>query len=268
MDSRITIMHYTIPQRIYFKLFPFLSALANLAGRDTFIWYRDSKLYYDFRTDVGNKLFYLGAFEKKELSAIEPFLREDSVALDIGANIGTHAVFMASIARNGKVFAFEPGIPGYRFLLKNCANFYNIIPVSIGCSNKNDISPFFNAMDNAYSGLQDTGIKKIMSIQQILTIKIDDFVKLFGLNRVDFIKIDVEGLEDEVIEGAQETLRKYRPVVFSEILKKTNSSPEKTIGRFTKMDYRVYFIEHGILKETKTYTEPFYNYLFVPEERA
>lgn len=259
---------YTFSKRIYVRIFPFMYALAGMFGRDVYANIYGRKMYYDPRTDIGQKILRVGNFERAELSIIEKFITKDTVAIDIGANIGTYSLFLSHIATEGKIFAFEPSRDTYKFLLKNSNGIQNIFPVNMAASNKCAVATFYNATDNAYSGLKDTGKKPIVATEDVLTIRLDDFTRLFKLERIDFIKIDVEGNEDEVIEGAIETIQQYKPIVLAEICDEKNSAsnPEKTMHRIIELGYIAYVIQGWNLVPCSRHDSKYDNYLFVPKE--
>lgn len=258
---------YTLSKRVYLKIFPFIHALARVFGKNVYVKLYDRKVYYDPSTDIGQKLLRVGNFERAELAIIKKFITETTIAIDIGANIGTHALFFAHLATKGRVFAFEPSKNTYNLLLKNIDGVGNIFPVNMAASNKCGTAMFYNAIDNAYSGLKDTGKKPIVATENVLTVSLDDFAGLFNLDRIDFIKIDVEGNEEAVIEGAIETLTRHKPVVFAEICGGENLTPdpEKTINRVIGLGYAAYVIQGWNLVPFSKHDNDYYNYLFVPK---
>ena len=135
-------------------------------------------------------------------------LKEDWVCLDVGANIGYHSILMSRLAHKGLVYSFEPTITS-RMLRKNlafndCAN-VEVIEQAVG-----NVSG--NSKDALYRIWGRKPEKKSYSFTTI-----DDFVKSRGLARVDLIKVDVDGFDVEVLEGARETLAGLTPIVLVEL---------------------------------------------------
>jgi FkbM family methyltransferase len=136
------------------------------------------------------------------------------VVLDVGANIGTHTVQWAKkMAGWGEVIAIEPQESVYYALcgniaLNNCFNARAILGAAAATSG-DMLIPWLDPAQPANFGglsLQKDGTHPISSIA------IDDF----QLPRLDFMKIDVEGMELEVLKGACETIGRCRPTIVIE----------------------------------------------------
>lgn len=222
-------------------------------------------IIYNPNSDIGRNLFFNGHFEKNELSICKQYIAQDSIVLDIGANIGLHSVYFSSIASKGFVVAFEPAPQTYQLLLKNSGS-SKIISVNIGLSDKSEFVDFYEASDDAYSGLKDTKRKPIRNIRKVLVFKLDDLFANQLLQRIDFVKIDVEGFEQNVLLGMQHIIEKYRPVIFCEIYQgvNSNSHPDETVSLLTSKGYSAFVMAEGKLVPYEKHADALYNYLFVP----
>lgn len=222
---------------------------------------------YDPNTDIGRSLFFTGQFEREELGLCKQYLREDSVVVDIGANIGLHSIYFSQIAHKGIVLSIEPSNPTYRLLLNNIQNIKNILPLNIAVSDVNNIVDFYEASDNAYSSLKDTKRKRIKNTKKVISFKLDDILLKLGMSRIDFVKIDVEGFEQNVIIGMQGIINKYAPYIFCEIYRGDNSNndPEGTIKYITSLGYAAFTLKDAKLVEYAGHDDNYYNYLFIPK---
>jgi FkbM family methyltransferase len=222
--------------------------------------------YYYLKSDIGYNLFNKGEFEKKELALCERFINEDSNILDIGANIGIHSVYFSQIATKGNIISVEPQTHIYHVLIKNIENHHNITPINVAIFTEPKITSFFVAEDNAYSSLKDTQKKKILKKQNVITFPADYFKDIFP--KIDFIKIDVEGLENDVVESMKELMIQHKPIMFIEIYKGDNSNPdpEKTIQTIIDIGYEAYYVDDGELKAYIEHNDLFPNHFFLPKK--
>ena len=164
-----------------------------------------------------------GRFELEELTALEthvfPRLAAREVCLDIGANIGNHAVFFADHFR--RVLAFEPHPRIFRLLELNAELRDNIEVFQVGLSDRAgrvSAAPLPGNVGTTSIRRADQGGDGGAAQVAFDVVRLDDIDEVRALERVDFVKIDVEGHEVEALEGARETLMRHRPVVALEVL--------------------------------------------------
>lgn len=135
-------------------------------------------------------------------------VKEDWVQLDAGANVGYHSILMGSLAPFGEVHSFEP-TDTHEMLMQNLKNakLSNVTAVrkGLGATSEVKIEKIYKIWGQA------------PEILQMEFISIDDYVEEIGFSRVDFIKIDVDGFDYEVLVGAKNTIEKFRPHVLIEI---------------------------------------------------
>lgn len=228
--------------------------------------YLGRMISYDPSTVIGGLLFSSGEFEKKEMELCEDYISETSIVLDIGANIGLHSIYFSGLAREGCVLSFEPSLATFGILVSNVANISNIVPINLAVSNEGQITDFFNTCDNAYSSLMDTKRKEVVNITKVPCMRLDEIVSGLRLDRVDFVKIDVEGFEFEVLKGMVEVIAKYQPVIFCEIYKgkHSNQQPDETVKFLIEKGYSALVMCKGKLVDYEQHNDAFFNYLFLP----
>lgn len=136
---------------------------------------------------------------------------EGDCVLDVGAFRGeTAIVFADMVGKKGKVFAFEPIKGSYDLMEKNVYenNLSEVIfPVNMGCSN---MTLQTKAVSND-SGAPWNFISEDDGTVPVSLTTIDDYVFSNKIRKVDFIKMDVEGFENDAIAGAKEILKRDRP---------------------------------------------------------
>lgn len=137
------------------------------------------------------------------------FLSDGNIVVDIGANVGTTVIPSAQrVGNNGQVYAFEPHPKTFAYLKQNVSlnklNNVDLFNIAVGNSEATvRISNFGNDDRNRIVGNNEGLMVKIG--------KLDDFLQ--NENQIDLLKIDVEGFEKFVLEGATNTLKKTKYIL-------------------------------------------------------
>ncbi len=141
---------------------------------------------------------------------ILPLINNGDTVVDIGANLGTHTVqYAKKVGPMGRVFAFEPYVPSFVCLAVNCRDLPQVELFNYALGNfRGDVSLQLPSDTNMGTVCVDKS-----SAGDTMGRRLDD---LF-LPRCDFIKIDVEGFEPNVIAGALATIKRFKPVMFIEL---------------------------------------------------
>jgi len=147
-------------------------------------------------------------YEPRETSIVKKELRRGDVFVDIGAHIGYYTVMAAEIVgKEGKVYAFEPASKNYEILVKNVEGMENVLTFNLAASSKSGVASLYlnpeNSGDNRVNSPQ-----KYFQEEKITTVILDDFMR--GVERVDFVKIDVQGHELSVLEGMKGIIERFR----------------------------------------------------------
>ncbi len=151
-------------------------------------------------------------------SIIPKYISNAKYVVDVGANIGCHGISYAHANPNLTVWAFEPqkrlcNILRRNVVQNNLSDRVNVYDCGIGhTSMECQLSSLDTVQDKNHNGWNKAGLGIGQGGEKMSIRTLDSF----DLPGLDFIKIDVEGAEGLVIRGAQETLKKYKPVVFFE----------------------------------------------------
>ena len=189
-----------------------------------------------------------GEFAEREFAVLRGIIQPGDFVLDIGANIGTYAIPLAQmVGPSGFVYAFEPQRQVFNILCANIAmsGAYNITAHKNGVGKAPGTAriPLF-ALDVQENNFGVSVLADEASRGDIVSvIAVDDL----HLMRCDFIKIDVEGMEAEVLTGARETIDKFRPVMWVENDKKGKG--DALLALINDMDYRAYWHIAPLLPE-------------------
>jgi len=228
------------------------------------------RFFFDPATDIGMSLLRTGEFESDIITHCAAYIRPESTVIDVGANIGLHTVHFAQAARLGKVICFEPARATFAQLLKNVAGLANVIPLNVALSDKAGLQLLFVASDNAYSGLKDTRRKAVLYQEWVPCFNGDAILEpLTRETSVDLIKIDVEGLERQVLEGMSALLTAHRPIICCEIFggEQSNADPTGTVEYCVSLGYQAFVIEDGRLIAQAAHNDALYTYIFIPRHR-
>jgi len=157
-------------------------------------------------------------------------LKDGDVALDIGANIGWFTLLMARAVGSGTVEAFEPE-PSFRERLRHhlaINNIENVIAWPWAVAGNND-AVMYVAKDGApyHSTAHVRTERKSGSDTEVSCVAIDGF---WDGDRLDLIKIDVDGGEDEVLLGARETILIHRPRIAIEVAHRDTACLLESLG--------------------------------------
>jgi len=185
---------------------------------------------------IGRSLRDYGEWAQIEISHLCKFIRDGDVVLDVGACFGTHTLaFAEQVGATGSVVACEASPINFRYLKLNaeaCPYSERIRIVHAAAGRSTDIS-YAIQQDNKNFGATSTREANLNgSCPQTVTV---DSLEMARLN---FVKLDVEGMEGEVLAGAASTLAGLRPVVFFEV--NSISSANLAVNEVKKFQYKFF----------------------------
>jgi len=171
-------------------------------------------------------------------------INENDFVIDIGANIGETLLNFAKVNSTGHCLGFEPVPYIFEKLKHNIGlnNFKNITIENLAISDiEEDLSFYFPTNNN--SGGISLSKSNEKADQIVKAITLDSYVEDKKLDSIDFIKIDVEGFEYNVLKGAKQTIIKYRPKMFIElgnnILLRQGSSSQQVVKFLESYSYQI-----------------------------
>lgn len=205
-------------------------------------------------------IFWYGYIDKNQ-KALFDATEENMTVIDVGANIGGTLLEFAKKAVGGRVIGFEPDPINYKKLIENISlnDFKNIETIRCGLGDREATMNLYSVESN------NPGANKILNKnadiphENIHVIRFDDFAAKNNLKNVDIIKIDIEGFEMNMLKGAEQTLKKFKPLLFIEVdeenLKEHGYSASVLIEYLYKFGYKVYNADDGrLLNPDNDYT--------------
>lgn len=160
------------------------------------------------RYGVFDSFLWEGPYEKDGV-----MLWPGDYVIDVGANIGVFSAFAArKVGRDGKIFAFEP-IKETRTLLDktieiNSLSNVEIIPYALG--KENNEKRIFSMYKNSLVGASGFSHKR-ECYKRGYQVTLDWYVEQFSIPKINFIKADIEGMERELLAGAEQTIKRFKP---------------------------------------------------------
>ena len=195
------------------------------------------------------RLSIYGIHGTHDFKIIKNNVKDGDNVIDLGANIGYFTLILAKlVGPTGKVFAFEPDPRNLALLKKNVEynNYKNVIIVPKAVSNVNDKCTLYTGQktfgQNKIYKPKKTKTQKFIPIDSE-TVRLDDFFKTNGLlDKISFIKMDVEGAEFLALSGMKEILKLNKNIkIFTEAeisyLEDAGSSYDQFIDLLTENDF-------------------------------
>ena len=177
---------------------------------------------------ISRTLAVKGKREQDQVYIVRRELKEGMVVLDIGANIGSYALLEASlIGSEGVVYALEPSPQNFALLKKNIAlnQFENIIlPRQVGAANQTGVGTFYLHSASNLHTFHPQKYREFADVpdayQETIDVEIVNIGEFLQDKRaIDFIRMDIEGFEVEVLEGLMDSIRnnKLSPQILFEV---------------------------------------------------
>jgi FkbM family methyltransferase len=159
-------------------------------------------------------------------STIARFVGPEAVVFDVGSHSGQFTKLFARFASHGRVYAVEPGSYARSILrgvvwLRGLSN-VTVLPVALGSASHIDVLtvPIKNRRSFGF-GLAHLGHPEPrwegVAQEPVVSVSLDALASALGLDRLDFIKADIEGWELQMLFGARHSLEKFRPVLLLEL---------------------------------------------------
>ncbi|WP_414660863.1 FkbM family methyltransferase [Horticoccus sp. 23ND18S-11] len=164
--------------------------------------------------------FWNGSYEEETCRFLQAVVPAEAVCYDIGANLGYHTLIMAGSAKRGQVLAFEPLPQVCEVLGRNLAinGVRNVTVVRKVAARQSGVVTLAKSVEIDQATMKyaaDAGSSRSLELIACDAVTLDEFVAQGGVPPT-FLKIDVEGAEVDVLAGATEVLRRYRPTVLCE----------------------------------------------------
>jgi FkbM family methyltransferase len=168
--------------------------------------------------------------------------------VDVGANVGSYSVLLCR--NSNRVFAFEPTSSSFQALQNLAIKNVTLYNLALGGENGETeivLPKISGKVDYALATLRPLGSSEFDDVEKYLVkvAKFDDFVATIDFSRIDFVKIDVEGFELQVLRGMRHLLELKKPDLMIEIEKRHNPKYRDVFDYLGAMGYKPFFTPDG-----------------------
>lgn len=205
---------------------------------------------------IGTSIKNTGVWAESDLAFFAENIQPGDTVLDIGANIGHHTVFFSkTVGPAGKVIGFEPQLTIFRFasanaVLNGCSN----VTILQGCLGDTEGEVRMDSISYEQQtnfGALGVSIGDDSTGELVPVWTLDALLErgTIAVDKIDFVKIDVQSFELYVLRGAKEMLRKYKPKIFLEIspfwMKQRGYEYTEIYALLREAGYGFYHFQHG-----------------------
>lgn len=204
------------------------------------------KIWVDTKSHVGKTIIEKGIYDENALYYLTSILQKipHAICLDIGAHLGNHALVMT--LNSDMVYCFEPDNLNANLLKKNKEenNIQNMQIFNFGLSDQNEELTFYH---NSFRGRSTfvSALKEKNCSEEIIKCRVgDELLAELNIQKIDFIKIDIEGFEARALQGLKNTITQYKPILMMEWNNENTKVEFKKYNLFATIfnDYQIYSI--------------------------
>ncbi|MBE0621680.1 MAG: FkbM family methyltransferase [Burkholderiales bacterium] len=214
--------------------------------------------HLDLNEGIDFSIYALGSFEPATVKLYDTLIRPGDIVLDVGANIGAHTLPLARlVGARGRVIAFEPTAFAIRKLAANLvlnpelSARVTTLQMMLVAEAEAPLPPaVFSSWPLISSeNLHEKHRGRLMDTAGAVSATLDQAVEELSLNRVDFVKLDVDGHEFEVLCGATEAIGRHKPRILLELAPYVYADNprvfDEMLGKLWGMGYSVKSVASG-----------------------
>ena len=199
-------------------------------------------------------IYFVGGFDKSGGKAFGKQLKPDDVIIDVGANIGSFSLVASKyIGNQGKIVAIEPSAYAYHKFIENLKRNKHlserIQPLQAFVTQKQNTVPnsIYASWDITSNTQRHTNHKGVLTpTLGAISISLDQITKQFNIEKLNWLKIDVDGFEKDVLLGGQYIFEYHKPNIFMELceysLKEHHTSVEEILSFLIQFNYHFYSV--------------------------
>lgn len=196
--------------------------------------------------DVGRQIYVCGEYETQDALVFVKAVKPGDVCVDVGANVGYYSMLLTRLASAGAVHAFEPIPLNYHLLRasQEINGVHNLFVNRAALSDSKGTICFDVADDRAYSSIRLGNKRSAGNSIEVAARTLDDYILEKAIQRIDVIKVDIEGGEMGFLRGAEKLLmdRSARPYLimlelYDPFLENFDTSVDEVMGYLERIGY-------------------------------
>lgn len=226
------------------------------------------------RSDTVSNMISQGNFEEAEWRFVNCFLKKGMTVMDIGAHHGFYTILCSKkVGETGRVIAFEPS-PGeqrkllFHLKMNHCKN-VKIEPYALARQSGKATLFVINGRDTAFNSLRPPAVSKPIKEITVRTMSLEDYLKKEDIPEVNFLKIDAEGAELEILKGADALFNPdSSPIIMAEVsdvrTEQWGYQSSEIFDYLSERGYRWFVINTGGKLQAFQGKEKVYNFVAIP----
>jgi len=207
---------------------------------------------------IGWKIFFFGEYESGTNKILSKYIKKDDIVIEAGANLGSETLLISKLVGNGHVYAFEPNPYTFKRLEINVSinDLTNVSCYDVALGEKNgEINFHIYPKEFCNPGMSSKYMETVNTIKiNVVQKTLDSFVKEQNMSKVDFVKMDIQGAEMDLVLGASETLSLHKPTIFTEAYALYNDT-KQLYEKLQSYGYSIYLIGEDDKKLMATVAE-------------
>jgi len=194
---------------------------------------------------MGRGILVTNEYEPLTIKICRDILKDDSVFVDIGANIGLFSIYLSKFS-NAKIYSIDPSVQNfqkflYHLKLNSCPN---IVPINVGLSYQDSFGYMVNLSPINSGTFKVVEAKSMDDTYLVRLCTLLELVNHLELTKIDLIKIDVEGYEMNVFKGFFTEKNKIMPknivMEFGDQIERTGYDQLDSFNYFINMGYKAF----------------------------
>ncbi len=201
--------------------------VTTAVGEKGWVWatYKGYWIYVNINSFHGFNVYYLNGYEPDVTSVIEKKVKQEDMVLDLGGHIGIHSLTLRrEIGEEGRLLIFEPD-PFALFALRKTLkknNFRNVELIEAAAANKAGTATLTHVLNTMFAPnmiLEGEVTEQASKQFTVKEVRLSDYLEKHNIEHVDFIKMDIEGSEENVLKDIEDYLSNIDAMVIELHLK-------------------------------------------------